>query len=159
MIKVTKNNVVEIIRERMAKITIIKHSESDSYDSDLIVYGNPQKRIDKNLVFIDVSDDETCLVGRKRWQYNSEVKLKSISLPISDMCRDNTYYHVSVDDYFKGYTTLESLKDEIRRRINIVIKILNFMSKNNIHAMIYEVFVYIKSVVENFEKLLNLKII
>ena len=75
------------------------------------------------------------------------------------MCRDNTYYHVSVDDYFKGYTTLESLKDEIRRRINIVIKILNFMSKNNIHAMIYEVFVYIKSVVENFEKLLNLKII
>lgn len=159
MIKVTKNNVVEIIRERMAKVTILKHSEADSYDSDLIIYGNPQKRIDKNLVFIDVSDDETCLVGRKRWQYNSEVKLKSISLPISDMCRDNTYYHVSVDDYFKGYTTLESLKNEIRRRINIVIKILNFMAKNNIYAMIYEVFVYIKAVVENYDNLLKIKLI
>ena len=159
MIKVTKNNVVEIIRERMAKITIIKHSESDSYDSDLIVYGNPQKRIDKNLIFIDVSDDETCLVGRKRWQYDSKIKLKSISLPISDMCRDNTYYHVSVDDYFKGYTTLESLKNEIRRRINIVIKILNFMAKNNIYAMIYEVFVYIKAVVENYDNLLKIKLI
>lgn len=159
MIKVTKYNVTEIIRERMAKITIIKHSESDSYDSDLIVYGNPQKRIDKNLVFIDVSDDETYLVGRKRWQYNSEVKLKSISLPISDMCRDNTYYPVSVDDYFDGYTTLESLKNEIRRRINIVIKILNFMAKNNIYAMIYEVFVYIKAVVENYDNLLKIKLI
>lgn len=159
MIKVTKNNVVEIIRERMAKVTILKHSEADTYDSDLIVDGNPESKIDKNLIFVDVSDDETCLVARKIWEYNSKIKLKSLSLPISDMCRDNTYYHVSVDDYFKGYTTLESLKDEIRRRINIVIKILNFMSKNNIHAMIYEVFVYIKSVVENFEKLLNLKII
>ena len=159
MIKVTKYNVTEIIRERMAKVTILKHSEADSYDSDLIVDGNPESKIDKNLIFVDVSDDETCLVARKIWEYNSKIKLKSLSLPISDMCRDNTYYHVSVDDYFKGYTTLESLKDEIRRRINIVIKILNFMSKNNIHAMIYEVFVYIKSVVENFEKLLNLKII
>ena len=159
MIKVTKNNVVEIIRERMAKVTILKHSEADSYDSDLIVYGNPQKRIDKNLLFIDVSDDETCLVGRKIWQYESEIKLKSLSLPISDMCRNNTYYPVSVDDYFEGYTTLESLKNEIRSRINIVIKILNFMTKNNIKAMIYEIFVYIKSVVENFENLLKLEFV
>lgn len=159
MIKVTKNNVVEIIRERMAKVTILKHSEADSYDSDLIVDGNPESKIDKNLIFVDVSDDETCLVARKIWEYNSKIKLKSLSLPISDMCRESTYYPLSVDDYLEGYTTVESLRNEIRRRINSVIKILNFMSKNNIHAMIYEVFVYIKSVVENFEKLLNLKII
>ena len=159
MIKVTKNNVVEIIRERMAKVTILKHSEADSYDSDLIVDGNPESKIDKNLIFIDVSDDETCLVARKIWQYDSKIKLKSLSLPISDMCRESTYYPLSVDDYLEGYTTVESLRNEIRRRINSVIKILNFMSKNNIYAIIYEVFVYIKSVVENFEKLLNLKII
>ena len=159
MIKVTKNNVVEIIRERMAKVTILKHSEADTYDSDLIVDGNPESKIDKNLIFVDVSDDETCLVARKIWEYNSKIKLKSLSLPISDMCRDNTYYHVSVDDYFKGYTTLESLKNEIRRRINIVIKILNFMAKNNIYAMIYEVFVYIKAVVENYDNLLKIKLI
>lgn len=159
MIKVTKNNVVEIIRERMAKVTILKHSEADSYDSDLIVDGSPESKINKNLIFIDVSDDETCLVARKIWQYDSKIKLKSLSLPISDMCRESTYYPLSVDDYLEGYTTVESLRNEIRRRINSVIKILNFMSQNNIYAMIYEVFVYIKSVVENFEKLLNLKII
>ena len=159
MIKVTKNNVVEIIRERMAKVTILKHSEADSYDSDLIVDGSPESKINKNLIFIDVSDDETCLVARKIWEYDSKIKLKSLSLPISDMCRESTYYPLSVDDYLEGYTTVESLRNEIRRRINSVIKILNFMSQNNIYAMIYEVFVYIKSVVENFEKLLNLKII
>ena len=159
MINVTKNNVTKIITERMAKVTIIKHSEADSYDSDLVICGKLQKRIDKDLVFIDIADDESCLVGRKIWQYDSKIKLKSISLPISDMCRDNTYYPVSVEDYLEGYTTLESLKNEIRSRINIVIKILNFMTKNNIKAMIYEIFVYIKSVVENFENLLKLEFV
>ena len=159
MIKVTKYNVTEIIRERMAKVTIIKHSEADSYDSDLIVDGNPESKIDKNLIFVDVSDDETCLVARKIWEYNSKIKLKSLSLPISDMCRESTYYPLSVDDYLEGYTTVESLRNEIMRRINCVIKILNFMSKNNIYAMIYEVFVYIKAVVENYDNLLKIKLI
>ena len=159
MIKTTKNNVTEVLEKRLAKLVVVKHSQADSYDSDIIIYGNQQKRIDESLRFIDVSDDKTCIIVRRMWEYESNVKLKSYSLPITDMSEEENYYPVSEADYYNGYTTIETLKCEIRNRINVVIKILNFMTSNRVNAIMYEIFCYMKNVIENYKKLLNSKFI
>lgn len=160
MIKPTKNNVAKILRNRLKDMLVVRHVSWDSYDTDLTVWNRRKKFLTDDLLFIDISSDYVYFIIRKKWRYEGIAKKSIPEADIDKMKPRTSYIPLELEDFDleEGRSYLR-VRDEIYKRINVVIHIMNFMSKNKTRGVMYEIYDYMRGVVEDYERLLKMNIL
>ena len=153
MIKLTKNTAAQVLNERLSKLTIVRHIDGDSYDTDLIIWNRKKNNCNNidNIDFLDLSTDNRHFLIRKKWHYEGSAKL----IPDFDLyCfkRNRGYVKINLKYYkddkeFIWYTLSDSL--------NIVIKLLNFITINKANGITYEIYKFMRDVIKDYERLLK----
>lgn len=157
MIKTTKNNVANILKNRLKDMLVVKHVCEDSHDADLTVWNRHRNFLSDNMLFLDVSSDYRYFIIRNKWNYDGIAKKFIPEAQMEDIIKD-IYYPIEIED-FDLPQEMSSLRDEIMERINIVIHIINFMTINKTKGVMYEIYCYMKEVIEDYERLLKLNIL
>lgn len=152
MIKPTRNTINPILKERLKNLLVVRHLDGESIDSDLTVWNRRKHFLNQGIFFLDLSTDDRFLLIREKWGYEGIAKMIP-EMPINEIKR-GYYREIDIDDYRNNDLSIEN---EIERRINYVIHILNFMHKNRARGVMYEIYEYMFGVVKDAERIFKLK--
>lgn len=149
MIKTTKKNIIPILKTRLKSYYVVKHTEGESYDSDLILWNRKKHFLYDNMTFIDLSSDYRHIIIRKKWQYDG----------ISKMIREPWERYLRLGYYELNSDELDDRQQmsEIEENLNNVVHIINFMTRHNTKAVMYEIYEYMMGVLNEAEKVFKNK--
>ena len=158
MIKTTKNNVTKILRNRLKDMLVVRHVSWDSYDTDLTVWNRRKNFLTEDLLFLDISSDYLYFIIRRKWRYEGIAKKSIPEADIDEMKPRKSYIPLDLDD-FDLEEDRDYLRDEIYKRINVVIHLVNFMTRHKTRGVMYEIYDFMVGVVKDFEMLMKLEVI
>ena len=155
MIKLTKNTAAQILKERLNQLVVVRHIQGDSYDRDLIIWNKKKTKSNiDDVVFLDLSSDYLNFIIRSKWNYDGKAKL----IPDFNLyCFKKNRKYVKIN--LKFYNDREDIWYTISERMNIVIKLLNFIRRNKANGVTYEIYNYMRDVVKDYERLVKKNLI
>ena len=155
MIKLTKNTAAQILKERLNQLVVVRHIQGDSYDRDLIIWNKKKNKCNiDDVVFLDLSSDYLNFIIRSKWNYDGKAKL----IPDFNLyCFKKNRKYVKIN--LKFYNDREDIWYTISERMNIVIKLLNFIKRNKANGVTYEIYNYMRDVVKDYERLVKKNLI
>ena len=155
MIKLTKNTAAQILKERLNQLVVVRHIQGDSYDRDLIIWNKKKTKCNiDDVVFLDLSSDYLNFIIRSKWNYDGKAKL----IPDFNLyCFKKNRKYVKIN--LKFYNDREDIWYTISERMNIVIKLLNFIRRNKANGVTYEIYNYMRDVVKDYERLVKKNLI
>ena len=161
-----KNNII-IDKMSIDDLDSIKSVLQDEFD-DFWNYNVFKEELKNENSYYIIAKLEDNIVGFGGiWKAVDDVHITNIvvkkSIPEADIDKmkpRTSYIPLELEDFDleEGRSYLR-VRDEIYKRINVVIHIMNFMSKNKTRGVMYEIYDYMRGVVEDYERLLKLNIL